>query len=453
MKMVFHIIVAYDTERGIGYQNKLPWPKSVKDLQYFKQKTLNKPIIMGHNTFLSIGHPLPFRTNIVISRDNSISDVIVMPCLSDAIQYSHEVFVIGGAKIFEEAMSLPLINKIGSIYVTEFKNNYPSDKKFPLIPEYFFERHVIEDHPELSFVEWTRRSNSEELQYLSLLREIKERGTLTSTRTGISTYSVFGRSLRFNLRNGVIPLLTTKQVFFRGVVEELLFFISGSTDANVLKKKGVNIWDGNTSRNFLDSHGLSHYEEGDMGPTYSFLFNHAGAEHLYTGKNGNYNGLGVNQINTVIEGIKTDPTGRRHLIVLWSPAHLDKMVLPPCLFSYVFNVNTSTKEISVMTTMRSADLFLGVPFNICSASLLLRMICLATGYQAGELYATYGDTHIYENHISAVTEQLTRIPWRFPTLEFSRSFDQIQSIRAFQYSDFKLNNYYKYPPLRADMAI
>ena len=451
--MVFHIIVAFDSERGIGYQNALPWPKSTRDLKYFKTRTLNQVIIMGHNTFASIGHPLPSRTNIVISRDTDLKDVIVVSNLTDALSYGDQVYVIGGAQIFEEALRPPLINSIGSIYVTEFKDRYLSDKKFPEISEYFFERELIEEHEELTFVRWTRRTNREELEYLNLLREVKEQGSLFPSRTGIGCYSVFGRCLRFNLRNGVIPLLTTKQVFFRGVVEELLFFISGSTDTTILNKKGIHIWDGNTSREFLDSHGLHNYEVGDMGPTYSFLFTHAGADHLYTGKNGDYEGLGVNQIDRLIEGIKSDPNGRRHLIVLWSPAHLEKMVLPPCLFSYIFNVNTNTREISVMTTMRSADFFLGVPFNICSASLFLRMICLATGYQPGELYATYGDTHIYENHISAVNEQLTRIPWRFPTLTFGRSFEEIQSIRGFEYGDFKLHNYYKYPPLKADMAI
>jgi dihydrofolate reductase/thymidylate synthase len=451
--MVFHIIVAYEAERGIGYQNELPWPKSTRDLKYFRKRTLNKTVIMGHNTYLSIGGPLPDRINIVISRQTDLKAVIVVPNLDEALKYAEEVFVIGGAKIFEEALRPPLINNIGSIYVTEFKNRYPNDKKFPEIPEYFFERTVVEDHEELTFVTWTRRSNCEELAYLSLLREIKEQGTLIPSRTGVPCYSVFGRALRFNLRAGVVPLLTTKQVFFRGVVEELLFFISGSTDATILKNKGINIWTGNTSREFLDSHGLSIYDEGDMGPTYSFLFAHAGAEHLYTGKDGNYEGLGVNQIDQLIDGIKREPTGRRHLIVLWAPAHLNKMALPPCLFSYIFNVNIITKEISVMTTMRSADFFLGVPFNICSASLLLRMICLATGYQPGELYATYGDAHIYQNHLSAVTEQLTRIPWRFPTLTFIRSFEEIGSIQDFQYEDFKLNNYYKYPALKAEMAV
>jgi thymidylate synthase len=375
----------------------------------------------------------------------------VVPTLADALAY--DGWIIGGAKIFEAMLQPPLINKIGSIFVTEFKETYVSDKKFPEIPEYVFERRVIETHPELTFVEWTRRSNDEELSYLSLLKEIKEQGTLVPSRTGVPCYSVFGRSLRFNLRDGVLPLLTTKQVFFRGVVEELLFFISGSTDTTILKKKGINIWDGNTSREFLDSHGLSAYEVGDMGPSYSFLFTHAGAEHLYTGKDNDYTGLGVNQIERLIEGIKRDPNGRRHLIVLWAPAYLDAMALPPCLFSYVFNVNTQRNEISLMTTMRSADFFLGVPFNICSASLLLRMVCLATGYEPGELYATYGDAHIYENHLGAVTEQLIRIPWRFPTLSFGRSFEEIGSMSGFQYGDFKLHNYYKYPALRAEMAI
>lgn len=474
---MYSIIVACDTNNGIGYNNSLPWDGCPADMKEFRKRTIgngNNAVIMGHNTYWSIPEqyrPLKFRKNIVVSRDTNFpKDVIVFKTLKEAmvsalLQNFTEIYVIGGEKIYAECMKSPLIHYIDNIYLTRFHTSLQVNKFFPSIFEILFEPRSVmsceadyvkdqKKYPiQLSFEVWRRKPNPEEQRYLTLLKEIIMSNNLVPSRTGTGCYSIFGRDLRISLRNNVIPLLTTKQVFFRGVVAELLFFISGSTDTNKLRQQNIHIWDGNTTREFLDSHGLSHYPEYDMGPTYSFLFTHAGAEHAYQDKNTDYTGQGVNQIHSVIDGIKRDPNSRRHLIVLWSPAHLDKMSLPPCLFSYIFHVNTNTREISVMTTMRSADFFLGVPFNLASAALFLHIICAATGYYPGELYATFGDAHVYGDHLNAVEEQLTRTPWTWPTLKWKRSFNDIGAIENIVYEDFLLENYICYPKINAPMAV
>ena len=250
------------------------------------------------------------------------------------------------------------------------------------------------------------------MQYLNLLRYVMDKGVLRTDRTNTGTRSVFGTQMRFSLANGVIPLLTTKKVFWRGVVEELLWFIHGCTDGRVLKEKKIHIWDGNGSREFLDKVGLTDYEEDDLGPIYGFQWRHFGAE--YSHRDADYSGQGVDQLQEVIHLLRTDPYNRRIMLSAWNPCALRKMALPPCHVLSQFYVQNG--RLSCQMYQRSADMGLGVPFNIASYSLLTILLAHIVGLQPGEFVHVIGDTHVYINHEDALREQIEREPRAFPTV-------------------------------------
>lgn len=211
--------------------------------------------------------------------------------------------------------------------------------------------------------------------------------------------------MRFSLRDGVLPLLTTKRVFWRAVAEELLWFITGSTNVKDLQEKNVHIWDGNSTREFLDKNGLVDREEGDLGPIYGFQWRHFGAD--YKTCHDDYTGQGVDQLNEVIERIRNNPTDRRIIMSAWNVVDLPKMALPPCHCFVQFYV--ADGELSCQLYQRSADMGLGVPFNIASYSLLTYMIAQVTGLKPGDFIHTIGDAHVYLNHIEPLQEQASQI--------------------------------------------
>jgi thymidylate synthase len=282
-----------------------------------------------------------------------------------------------------------------------------------------------------------------ERAYLDLLEEILEHGKKREDRTKIGVIGLFGKMLKFDLREE-FPLLTTKKVWFTGVVRELLFFLSGKTDTKILLEKGVKIWEKNTSKEFLLSKGLD-YEVGDMGPGYSFQWRHFGAE--YEGCSKDYTGKGVDQITNLIEGIKNDPFGRRHIINAWNVADLDKMALPPCHMLCQFYVDEG--YLDCMMNQRSADMFLGVPFNIASYSLLTHIIAKLTNLLPRYFIHILGDAHIYSNHVEQVKIQLMRDPYPYPTISI-KDFTSIDELRE---DHFEILNYISHPAIKADMAV
>lgn len=286
----------------------------------------------------------------------------------------------------------------------------------------------------------------EEGQYLGLIRKIIQCGNRKGDRTGTGTLSLFGAQMRFSLRNGSFPLLTTKKVFYRGIAEELFWFIRGSTSAQELQKENVRIWDGNSSRQFLDSLGLKDREEGDLGPVYGFQWRHFGAE--YTNMHADYTGQGIDQLANVIETIKTRPDDRRILLCAWNPADLDKMALPPCHCLVQFYV--ANGELSCQLYQRSADMGLGVPFNIASYALLTVMIAHVTNLKPGDFVHTLGDAHVYSNHVEALKVQLERKPKPFPTISVKRKIDNIED---FKFDDFEVTGYDPHPKISMDMAV
>ena len=285
-----------------------------------------------------------------------------------------------------------------------------------------------------------------ELQYINLIKHILKNGISKDDRTGIGTLSIFSYNMTFNLRES-FPLLTTKKVYWKGVVEELLWFISGSTDSNVLKEKGVRIWEGNSSREFLDSQGLSHYDQGDIGAGYGFQWRHFGAK--YTNMYDSYEGQGVDQLKDVIYKIKNTPDDRRIIMSAWNPTDLDKMALPPCHIFVQFWVDSNKKELHSQMYQRSCDVGLGVPFNIASYALLTCIIAKLCDLTPGDFHYCMGDTHIYKNHIDAIKLQITRDPYDFPKINIK----DITDIDNIKFDDIELIDYKYYENIKMNMAV
>ncbi len=278
--------------------------------------------------------------------------------------------------------------------------------------------------------------NQEENNYLELLKNILENGSIREDRTGVGTIGLFGTTLRFSLENNKIPMLTTKRMFARGVVEELLFFIRGETNTKKLEEKGVNIWKGNTSREFLNSRGLSYLPEGDMGPMYGYLWR-------------NFNG--VDQLKNALHLIKTDPYSRRIMVTAHDPSLSNKCCLDSCHVLFQFYVDKG--KLSLQWYQRSCDMNLGIPFNILSYAILLRILAKASNLEPGELIFVGGDLHIYKNHINQVNTQILREPYPFPELYIDKNISSIEDIEKLKFEDFRIENYKHHPSIKAQMAI
>jgi thymidylate synthase len=276
--------------------------------------------------------------------------------------------------------------------------------------------------------------NLEEKAYLCLLEDIITNGDEQNDRTGVGTYSLFGKSLRFDLSNNTLPIITTRKLYYKAAIEELLFFIRGFTNTKLLEEKGVNIWKGNTSREFLDSRNLN-YAEGEMGPMYGYLWR-------------NYNG--IDQLQNAFNLIKNNPSSRRIMVTAYDPSKSHLSVLDPCHVMYQFRV--SNNELSCLWFQRSADYCIGIPTNIISYALLTHLMAKATGLKAKELIGFFGDTHVYKNHLTQAKEQLTREPYPFPTLNV-KDISSIQDMEMLSYNDFEIKGYSHHPPLKMAMAV
>ena len=294
--------------------------------------------------------------------------------------------------------------------------------------------------------------NLDEMRYLEQIEKIIQKGTIKADRTGTGTISIFGMQTRYELRNGILPLLTTKKISFRVILEELLWFIRGDTNTKTLSDKGVKIWDANGSRKFLDQCGFFDRDEGDLGPVYGFQWRHSGAK--YKDCRTDYSGQGIDQLSQIIELIKNEPNSRRIILCAWNPKDLPMMALPPCHTLCQFYVNTAPRdggipELSCQLYQRSGDMGLGVPFNIASYSLLTHMIANVTRLRAAEFVHTLGDAHIYLTHLSALKEQLKRRPRPFPKIKVA----QVNCIDKFTFDCFQLQNYNPYPSIKMEMAL
>ena len=260
-------------------------------------------------------------------------------------------------------------------------------------------------------------------QYLEILRDVLENGQDADNRTGIYARKVFGRQMRFDLSKG-FPLVTTKKTFFRGIVHELIWLLSGNTNIKYLLDNNVHIWD-----EWAD-------ENGDLGPVYGHQWR-------------NFNSQGYDQIRDIIERIKKNPQDRRIIVSAWNPAQIEQMALPPCHCFFQFDV-TPDGKLNCMLYQRSCDLFLGVPFNIASYSLLTMMIAQVCGLKPGEFVHTLGNAHIYSNHFEQVKLQLTREPLPLPQVRIN---PDVKNIDDFKFEDFELVDYQSHPAIKGEVAV
>ena len=289
--------------------------------------------------------------------------------------------------------------------------------------------------------------NKEEYQYLNQIKSIIETGHSANDRTNTGTKSIFGCQMRFNLQNNSFPLLTTKKMFLKGIIEELLWFLRGDTNSKNLENKGVSIWKGNSCREALDDLGFYDRQDGDCGPIYGFNFRHYGAE--YKDCDTNYTNCGYDQVKEVLRLLKEEPTSRRIIINLWNPTSLKDTVLPACHVLYQFKVFGN--KLSCSLYQRSGDVGLGVPFNIASASLLTIIFAKLSGLEPYELIHTIGDAHIYLDHEDGLKEQITRTPFTFPLLKI---IDRSQcNVEDFSIDDFVISNYQCHEKIKLHMAV
>jgi thymidylate synthase len=282
--------------------------------------------------------------------------------------------------------------------------------------------------------------NDEEQQYLNILDYVSKNGTKKQTRNGI-TYSYFANLLKFDISTS-FPLITTKKMFFKGIVEELLWFLKGSVNSKILEEKGVNIWKKNSSREYLDSIGFNNYEEGYLGPIYGFQWR-------------SFNGE-IDQLKYILNELKLE-NSRRIIINAWNPCQLHQQALPPCHLLYNF-FKDDNNGLSCMMYMRSSDLFLGLPFNIASTALLTYIIAKVSGLDVKNIAISMCDLHIYEEHFSAVEEQLKRTPFNFPQINIKKDIDinisideKIKWIEKLEFDDFELINYNYHDSIKAIM--
>ncbi len=504
-----NFILCTDIKGGISKNGNIPW-SIPQDMKYFRdtimQKINNKSnlIISGKNTFQQMGL-IKNHTNLIISKtleinENTNDNIIILNSIEDTLDYIKKnynlysrIFICGGSSIYNNFFNVCLNqhnvfhaiiyatiinkdyqcdnfinNKMYDIIINQ-KNNIHTNNKFGDI-NYAIELGVkdvnTQESVRISFLKpftsnnhIVRHNNYDESKYLELMYHLLK-APMKVGRNG-ATQSLFGNMLKFDIRN-TFPLLTTKRVYFKGVFEELMFFIKGDTNAKHLSDKDVKIWEGNTTKEFIHNCGLN-YEEGDMGPMYGFQWLHFNAQ--YHGMNHDYTDKGFNQLEYVLNELKTNPTSRRIIMTTYNPAQAKEGVLFPCHgIGIIFNaekdlldINENTYYLNCMQLQRSCDYFLGVPFNIASYSLLVYMICEVLNndneckynYKPGELTMSLGDYHLYNSHIEESQRQVVRTPTEFPSLHFNK---KIYKLEDFKLEDIEIKNYNPGVEIKAKMV-
>lgn len=464
-------VLAVDARFGISRGGDIPW-HIPQDLRFFKEITTRhdkkiNAVIMGRNTWEQIPpehRPLGNRCNIIISRTlKKIDGCHVYDSLQALYENrdNHDVenyYVCGGSSLYNE-----VLKTCETAYLTYIRKDYGTDNLIDsnlllsrLINSEFIKREFVDNYDiyyyKLSFGEEIITDNweSDYISILSRLLSAPERLTRNSI-----TQSSFMEKLTISCRS--FPVMTTKKLFFRGVVEELLFFIKGYTDANILDEKGVKIWNGNTTREFLDNRGLN-YAVGDMGPMYGWQWRHFGA--VYKGKDHDYTGEGFDQLYDVIDKIMNDPCNRRIMMTSFDPSAVTKSVLAPC-HSIVVQFYVSDDKLSMSMYQRSADIFHGVPFNIASSALLLHLIAYVTKKTPDMLHIMLGDTHLYRDHITAATTQISNEPYvntkklliNRDINEIEDAHDAINLLENITYNDLLLLGYRSYSRIDAPFVV
>ena len=479
----YNLILSVDTDGIIGNgKNNLAYRSSV-DLMRFQSLTtrseyddVQNVVVMGRKTWESLnGKHLKNRTNLVLSNsivlDEETSNATTIKSWNELFDYVHtntirKVFIIGGKQIYEEFIRI-YRGIIDKIYLTvfesqEYKNINMVDKinlntfltGFKLEDDVVVKDLVKTETNKTHWVYVERNmvvhlqtfkydTGNSERMYLKHLTNIVTQPT-RETRNG-NVKSLFGLRVVYDLSDGSVPLLTTKKVAWKTCIKELLWFLKGHTNNELLKKEGVNIWSANASSPFLKSRGLGHYKDGDLGPIYGFQWRHSGAD--YKDMTLDYTGKGIDQIETCLNQLINDPHSRRIIVNSWNVSDLNKMALPPCHILFQWYLDTK-KRLWIQLYQRSGDMFLGVPFNMFSYAVLLKLMCKKTDYKPGGIVHIIGDAHIYENHMDAVETQLSRDPVEFPTL----TIESKKEWEDYTIDDFKISNYTPYEKISAPMS-
>lgn len=488
---MLNIIVAVDRQNGIAKDGKIPW-HIPEDLRFFSQTTKQtknatkmNAVIMGKKTWKSIPkRGLSDRINIIVSNTMTLDELendmttdaicILASSLDDALTRCDKtvsienVFVIGGVRLYTEVLSRCHVD---NIYITKIDDDYGCNLFFPhaIFKKYLTENNVTDNIIQSKnniathhIYHTNSRRTDGEYQYLNLLEDILRLDPDGRQTRNAVCHSIFGpKMLQFDLSNNSLPLLTTRRIFFRGILEELLWFLVGDTNANHLSDKGIKIWNGNTSRKFLDSVGLKYYKIGDIGPLYGFQLRYASSE--YNGMNYDYIGQGFDQLRYVIDQLKRDPHSRRIIMTTFNAKDCGegKCCLYPCHGLITQFYVRNGKYLDCYTYSRSQDVLLGTPFNIASYSILVHIISYVTQYIPGKLLFQMGDAHIYSksDHLSACQIVTSRTPYESPKLQIKKKLksfkidDIMKFIETLTFNDFKLIDYKFHPSIKINMVV
>jgi len=452
---MFSIIFAIDSQCGYAKEGQIPWYNK-EDITHFKNLTLNNVVIMGRDTLNSLPNKfLPNRINIVVSSTlSSCSTHLAFTSFNDALRHAFsykdkKVFVIGGSRLIQEALRHECFEKM---FLTVLDKEYDCDK-FLNIPLDRFE--VLSE---------TKISNGKILElkgsfynmfdttYLELVKSVLENGVIKEDRTGTGTKSLFAKQMTFDISQ-YIPILTSKFIPWKSCIKELLWFLKGQTNSKILEEQGVRIWEGNSSRKFLDSRNLSHLTEGDIGAGYGFQWRHFGATYLNC--DSDYTDQGVDQISYIINELIQNPNSRRIVLSSWNPYDLDKMALHPChvLVQFYTEEIEGQYYLSAHLYQRSMDLFLGSPWNILSYSILTHYIAKVCEMKPHTLTISTGDVHIYLNHFEQLSQQLENLP--YSTTAKLKISDEVlrKTIEELSVSDFDIVDYYHNGKISGKMSV
>jgi dihydrofolate reductase/thymidylate synthase len=440
-------VVYKNNKFGLGFGNKLLY-KNPEDMKFFKNVTEGSTVVMGYKTWVSLPRkPLNGRVNIVLTKRhmncNPDLENVIFTNFKDfkkSASPRDKIFVIGGGDIYKLFLQDSLL-KPKRLLFTLTEPEISKDIDTFLEPELIKDYKLVDFSDKLNFenLSYTfleyiyNKEPHEEYKYFDLFEKILKEGKQRKNRTNINTISIFGEQLRFDISK-TIPLMTSKKVSFKNIVEELLWFCRGETDANILKNKGVKIWDGNSSREFLDARGLIDYPEGECGPIYGHQWR-------------NFNG--VDQLKNVENLIKTDPTSRRIVLSAWNPVDLPKMALEPCHLLVQWYVNEG--KLDCMFTMRSND-SIATNYNVISYAVLTYILAIKCGLTPGEIVYSVGDCHIYESNLEATKEQLKRDLRPFPSLKLCDSIKE-KDWSEIIFEDFRLVGYFPNKAIKMSMAV
>jgi len=440
-KMSFVLLLARDLDNGVSKANNVPWHTPAWN-EIWRRVTRDGLVAAGRKTAGQLGS-----SNVTV-----ISKSWKPP--SDQIP----VYITGGRETVRRWMTQS--ETPNTIILARILGKYQCDSRVTdedLRLNLYGEWASIEC-PGCRCTVYTKRGVTDnviphavrgwhvETAYLDLCRTVLDRGQNRPDRTGTGTKSIFGRQIEFNLKYG-FPLVTTKKTFWKGIVKELIWFLRGETDATILAKDGVKIWNSNTSRHALDARGLSDYREGDAGPVYGFQWRHWGAE--YAGCDGPRTG-GHDQLAALIRTLKSCPQSRRHIVSAWNVQDLEMMALPPCHVLFQCYVSND-RSLDLHLYQRSVDIGLGLPFNIASYALLTHLICNLVKLRPGRLIISMGDAHIYRDHLDAISEQIQRIPTNPPRLMIRKN--RYERLDQFKETDIDITGYEPKDPIRMSMSV